>query len=121
MAKDQIFSRMATASLALMSKENPRVKASTSGKMAVSTSENSVMDSRQVKARGRSATVTLTAINMTAHMKTIRKMEWARSPGKVATITRVAIKMMNAMAMARCTGKTALATKESGLRASRTG
>jgi len=58
--------------------------------------------------------MTRLATCMMASMRTIRKMEWVSSHGRVVTFIKDATKMMRDMDMVRCTGRMAHAIRANG-------
>jgi len=99
------------------SRASPMEWASTSGKMAASTSVSFKKDRNTAKASGRNDLMPQTATHMREAMKMIRRMVSVNLRGRAATCTKATTKKTNATATAKCTGLTAHATKESGRKA----
>lgn len=113
----RIFLQTAMSSQVVTCRVSPMEWASTSGKMAASTSVSSKKDRNMVKESGRNDSMPQIATHMREAMKMIRKTVSVNLHGRAAINTKVTTKKTNAMATAKCTGLTALAIRESGRRA----
>ena len=116
MAKDRTSSLTETASPALTLWANPKVKASTSGRMVAFISVSLKMVSSTAKVNGRRDLTTKSATCMKDSTQWIRKTEWECSPGRVATSTKAVTRMTKGTVTERCTGKMALATRVNGIK-----
>ena len=91
---------MVISTLASTRKENQRVRASTSGKMALSTLESFRMGSNTAKANGRvEKGLNVTSTKEITH--STKNMAMASFSGPRETFTKVSTKKMNAMGMER--------------------
>ena len=94
--------------------ENLKVKDNTNGKTTASIQASLKLVSNTAKESGKRESMIRTETCMRAAMRMTKKMELDFLPGSLEISTKGVIRTMRGMDMARCTGKMAVLTKESG-------